>query len=88
MDVSRLALVAVLAACADPDPGWPGHVAPIDDGLARTPPMGWSSWNAFGCDIDAAMIRAQADALVETGLRDLGYVYVNVDTVKYFAVEP
>lgn len=49
------------------------------DGLAATPPMGWSSWNAFGARIDDATIRAMADALVASGLRDAGYVYVNID---------
>ncbi|MCH4022068.1 MAG: glycoside hydrolase family 27 protein [Acetobacter sp.] len=48
-------------------------------GLARTPPMGWSSWNRFGDKIDDATIRQQADALVSSGLRDLGYIYVNID---------
>jgi alpha-galactosidase len=47
--------------------------------LAATPPMGWSSWNAFGCAVTEQVVRAQADALVATGMRDLGYQYVNVD---------
>jgi len=50
-----------------------------DNGLAKTPPMGWNSWNKFGCNIDEATIRAQADALVSTGLKDAGYTYVVVD---------
>jgi alpha-galactosidase len=49
------------------------------DKLALTPPMGWSSWNAFGNKIDAAMIRNTANALVETGLANFGYQYVNID---------
>jgi len=49
------------------------------DGLALTPPMGWNSWNHFGCDIDEELIRETADALVNTGLRDAGYIYVNID---------
>ena len=49
------------------------------DGLALTPPMGWNSWNHFGCNIDETLIRQTADALVDTGLRDAGYVYVNID---------
>jgi alpha-galactosidase len=49
------------------------------DGLARTPPMGWSSWNKFAEKIDDKTVRAMADALVATGLRDAGYVYVNID---------
>jgi len=50
-----------------------------DDGLARAPPMGWSSWNRFADAIDAATIREIADHLVTSGLRDAGYVYVNID---------
>ncbi|GAA3240912.1 glycoside hydrolase family 27 protein [Dactylosporangium siamense] len=44
-----------------------------------TPPMGWNSWNTFGPTVDEALIRQTADALVSTGLRDLGYRYVNID---------
>lgn len=44
--------------------------------LAPLPPMGWASWNHYFCDYDAQTIRAQADALVSTGMRDLGYKYV------------
>lgn len=43
------------------------------------PPMGWNSWNAYRCDIDADKIKAAADALVSTGLRDAGYVHLNID---------
>jgi alpha-galactosidase len=49
------------------------------DGLAKTPPMGWSSWNKFAENIDDKTIRAMADTLVASGLRDAGYVYVNID---------
>ncbi|VXC29691.1 glycoside hydrolase family 27 protein [Sphingomonas sp. 8AM] len=54
-----------------------GTIAP--DGLAATPPMGWSSWNRFAERIDDRTIRAIADAMVSTGLRDAGYRYVNID---------
>jgi len=47
--------------------------------LAATPPMGWSTWNHFHRDISDALVRAQADALVASGMRDAGYVYVNID---------
>jgi len=49
------------------------------NGLVLTPPMGWNSWNRFGAGIDDATVRAIAQALVSSGLRDAGYVYVNVD---------
>ncbi|WP_233503601.1 glycoside hydrolase family 27 protein [Sphingomonas psychrotolerans] len=47
--------------------------------LAPRPPMGWSSWNKFGANIDDKTIRAMADAMVSTGLRDAGYIHVNID---------
>uniref|UniRef100_A0A5B7BYA0 Alpha-galactosidase n=1 Tax=Davidia involucrata TaxID=16924 RepID=A0A5B7BYA0_DAVIN len=49
------------------------------NGLARTPPMGWNSWNHFYCGIDEWIVKATADALVSTGLAALGYKYVNID---------
>jgi alpha-galactosidase len=47
--------------------------------MAATPPMGWSTWNHYHRDISDALVRAQADALVSSGMRDAGYVYVNID---------
>ena len=44
-----------------------------DNGLARTPPMGWASYNKFGLAVDDKLIREVADALVTTGMRDAGY---------------
>ena len=43
------------------------------------PPMGWNSWNTFGCNINETLIRQMADAIVSSGMRDLGYQYVVVD---------
>ncbi len=58
-------------------------VAPISgqaaESLAATPPMGWNSWNHFAGKIDDKTIRAQADAMVSTGMRDAGYTYINID---------
>jgi alpha-galactosidase len=51
----------------------------MDDGLALTPPMGWNSWNAFACDIDEALIEETAELIVESGMRDAGYRFVNLD---------
>ena len=49
------------------------------DGLALTPPMGWNSWNTFASNIDEHMIRETAEAIVSSGMRDAGYVYVVID---------
>ncbi|CAL9055206.1 unnamed protein product [Musa banksii] len=51
----------------------------LDNGLARTPQMGWNSWNFFACNINETVIKETADALVSTGLAALGYNYVNID---------
>ena len=47
--------------------------------LAATPPMGWNSWNYFAGRVTDKDIRDTADLLVSTGMRDAGYVYVNID---------
>jgi len=47
--------------------------------LALTPPMGWNSWNHFGCAITEATVRETADAMVSSGMKDAGYLYVNID---------
>src|ERR1700744_5748800 len=46
--------------------------------IAPLPPMGWASWNHFFCDYDEKTIRAEADALVSSGMRDAGYKYVAI----------
>jgi alpha-galactosidase len=53
--------------------------APAQSALAPTPPMGWNSWNHFADKVNDADVRAAADAMVASGMRDAGYVYVNVD---------
>lgn len=47
--------------------------------LAPVPPMGWNSWNSFGAPITEADVRATADRMVELGLVELGYRYLNID---------
>jgi alpha-galactosidase len=51
----------------------------LDPTLAATPPMGWNSWNHFACHVSDAVVRAAADAIASNGMRDAGYVYVNID---------
>ena len=41
--------------------------------------MGWNDWNRYLCDIDENIIKKNADRIVELGLSNLGYIYVNVD---------
>ncbi len=50
-----------------------------DNGLARTPPMGWNSWNKFAGKVDDAAVRSMADAMVSSGMSKLGYLYINID---------
>jgi alpha-galactosidase len=47
--------------------------------FASTPPMGWNSWNTFGYNINEAVVRETADALVSSGLKDHGYHYIVID---------
>src|SRR6266849_10064070 len=47
--------------------------------VAATPPMGWNSWNKFGCNVSDKLIREIADAVVSTGMKDVGYQFVNID---------
>lgn len=51
----------------------------LDNGLGRTPQMGWNSWNHFGCGINQTVMEETADAFISTGLYKYGYEYVNVD---------
>jgi alpha-galactosidase len=71
--VALLLCVSTPAFADDPPPPLP------DNGLARTPPMGWNSWNKFACNVDEALIRRTADAMVSSGMKDAGYEYVVID---------
>jgi alpha-galactosidase len=51
----------------------------VSSGLALTPPMGWNSWNKFGCDVSESMVKGMADAMVKSGMKDAGYQYVVID---------
>ena len=70
---------------ADTAGRFPPRIAPpalhvvSHNGLARTPPMGWNSWNHFKGAVDDATVRATADAMVSSGMQRAGYTYVNID---------
>ena len=52
----------------------------LDNGLARTPPMGWNSWNKFGCkDINERVVRESADTMATNGMKDAGYEFIVID---------
>ena len=61
----------------------------LENGLARTPPMGWLAWERFRCNTDCAndphnciserLFRQMADLVVSDGYQDVGYSYINVD---------
>jgi alpha-galactosidase len=50
-----------------------------EDVLAATPPMGWNSWNKFGCNVTEDLVRQVADAMVSSGMKDAGFQYVIID---------
>jgi alpha-galactosidase len=66
----------VLVSC--PSSSVPAHA--VDNGLARTPPMGWNSWIHFHCaDLNENLVRQTADAITANGMKDAGYQYVVLD---------
>src|SRR2546423_548546 len=54
------------------------HKVPYN-GLAKSPPMGWNSWNKFAGRVDDATVRTIADAMAGNGMKEAGYVYINID---------
>jgi alpha-galactosidase len=74
--LSSLIGLTILVVIASPIDSRP---LALDNGLAQTPPMGWNSWNKFGCNVDEKLIREVADALVTTGMKDAGYQYIVID---------
>ncbi|HTY10035.1 MAG TPA: putative Ig domain-containing protein [Bacteroidota bacterium] len=54
--------------------------------IALTPPMGWNSWNCFAGSVSAAKVKAAADAMVQSGLIDHGWTYINID--DYWETKP
>jgi alpha-galactosidase len=78
---SIMAIVATpMSASAQGDPLAPtGRFSVYPTRAAQTPPMGWNPWNAFRTDVDEAKVRGVAQAMVDTGLADKGYRFVNID---------
>ena len=80
MGTSRHVMIVVLFALGT---AWnaPRMVAQsaAESSLAKTPPMGWNSWNKFACNVSEQLIRETADAMVSSGMQAAGYQYVNID---------
>jgi len=73
MSIARLAFVAAFLMYAT------AAFAQKFETLARTPQMGWNSWNKFGCNVSEQLIRETADAMVANGMKAAGYQYINID---------
>ncbi|KAG4444303.1 hypothetical protein IFR05_000177 [Cadophora sp. M221] len=56
-----------------------GQAIAVNNGLARTPQMGWNNWNSLGCDVSESLLLDTSKTLVNSGLRDVGYNYVVLD---------
>ncbi len=79
-------LIQMVAHRAPPGEGaYPARLPPpaihkvADNGLAKTPPMGWNSWNKFAGRVDDAAVRGMADAMASNGMKEAGYQYINID---------
>ncbi|CAF1105186.1 unnamed protein product [Adineta steineri] len=57
----------------------PLFISSLNNGLALTPPMGWSTWNVFHCDYNETDLMEMADMLVSSGMLSAGYKYLNID---------
>jgi len=73
------AVAGLLLTAAVPLLGTAQPAAASDNGQSVRPAMGWSSWSYVRRTPTEAKIKAQADALVASGLKDHGFVYVNLD---------
>jgi alpha-galactosidase len=69
---ARLSVIILLGL--SPFTGWA-----LTNNLALTPPMGWNSWNNFGCDVSESLIKSVADAIATNGMKAAGYQYVIID---------
>ena len=86
LSLAVLALASLAASSQTPTktPAAPHAPAPrtpsaATQKVAQTPPMGWNSWNFFFGKVTDKNIRDSADQIVATGMKDAGYVYVNID---------
>jgi alpha-galactosidase len=77
--LSLAALALASLAASSQAPSAPNAQLAPSQLVAQTPPMGWNSWNFFAERVTDKDIRAAADNLVATGMKDAGYIFVNID---------
>ena len=83
--IAVILVAAAFAACGpgkagkEPAAAAPAPAAAPEPILAPVPPMGFNTWNKFGCEVDETLIRQTADVMVETGMLDAGYKYLVID---------
>jgi alpha-galactosidase len=65
-----------------------GAAAQKFEQLAKTPPMGWNSWNKFGCNVSEKLLIGMTDAMVSSGMMDAGYKYIVIDDCWQVDREP
>ena len=73
---ASIAILALASLCTFSQTSAFAQAAPQ---VALTPPMGWNSWNYFAGKVTDKDIRDSADQIVSTGMKDAGYIYVNID---------
>jgi alpha-galactosidase len=56
-----------------------GSASAVNNGLARTPQLGWNNWNSLGCDVSQSLLLDTSKILLSSGLKDVGYDYVVLD---------
>ena len=81
LPLAALALVSVFTTCSSSTSAQQAPKAQLapPQVVAQTPPMGWNSWNYFAERVTDKDIRAAADQIVASGMRDAGYIYINID---------
>ena len=77
--IAYITLFTLLVAAFFGAGGTTQQAQALNNGLALTPPMGWNSWNNFGCNVSDTLIRGMVDAMVTSGMQAAGYQYVNID---------
>jgi alpha-galactosidase len=77
--ISAALVLLVLSAAPRAQEKEAAPASSVSAHLVLTPPMGWNSWNKFGCNVSDQLVRSVAEAMTKSGLRDAGYQYIVID---------